>query len=60
MKLECQLASNGLYCGDGDAYGSPQGRALADGAEDWRLLLQIDSDEDGPGWMWGDLGRIYF
>ena len=27
-----------------------------------RLLLQIDSDDgrDGPGWMWGDGGRIYF
>ncbi len=26
------------------------------------LLLQLDSDdhEDGPGWMWGDAGRIYF
>lgn len=26
------------------------------------LLLQIDSDdhENGPGWMWGDAGRIYF
>jgi uncharacterized protein YwqG len=30
------------------------------GAADWRLLLQIDTDEDGPGWMWGDVGRIYF
>jgi uncharacterized protein YwqG len=27
-----------------------------------RLLLQIDSDDgsDGPGWMWGDAGRLYF
>lgn len=28
-----------------------------------RLFLQIDSDdglETGPGWMWGDAGRIYF
>jgi uncharacterized protein YwqG len=29
-------------------------------AKDWRLLLQIDSDEDGPGWMWGDNGCLYF
>lgn len=27
---------------------------------DWELLLEIDSDEDGPGWMWGDVGRLYF
>jgi uncharacterized protein YwqG len=23
------------------------------------LLLQIDTD-DGPGWMWGDVGKLYF
>ena len=21
---------------------------------------QLDSDEAGPGWMWGDAGRLYF
>jgi hypothetical protein len=26
----------------------------------WRLLLQLDTDEAGPGWMWGDAGRLYF
>lgn len=26
----------------------------------WRLLLQIDSDEDNTGIMFGDVGRIYF
>ena len=30
------------------------------GAVDWELLLQIDTDEEGPGWMWGDVGRLYF
>ena len=30
--------------------------------KEYILLLQIDSDDhkDGPGWMWGDAGRIYF
>ncbi len=60
MELECQLASNGIYCGDSEGDASPQAKSLEPGAADWRLLLQIDTDEDGPGWMWGDCGRIYF
>lgn len=60
MELECQLASNGVNCGDSDGYESALAQELAPGARDWRLLLQIDTDEDGPGWMWGDMGRIYF
>ena len=60
MELECQLASNGIYCGSPEGYQSAQARTLEDGDADWRLLLQIDTDEEGPGWMWGDVGRIYF
>ncbi|WP_310144155.1 YwqG family protein [Paenibacillus amylolyticus] len=26
----------------------------------WRLLLQIDSEEEKTGMMWGDVGRIYY
>lgn len=26
----------------------------------YALLLQLDSDADGPGWMWGDAGSLYF
>jgi len=26
----------------------------------WRLLLQIDSEEEKTGIMWGDVGRIYY
>ncbi len=59
MKLECQLVSNGIYCGDESGMSHPRARALAAGAADWRLLLQIDTDEEGPEWMWGDLGRLY-
>lgn len=28
-------------------------------ADDWRLLLQLDS-QDEVGMMWGDVGRLYF
>jgi uncharacterized protein YwqG len=57
---ECQLASNGVDCGKPEDFQKPQARLLAPGAKDWQLVLQIDSDEPGPGWMWGDLGRLYY
>jgi uncharacterized protein YwqG len=59
MQLECQLASNGLYCGDSSSYTDPRADDLRPGALDWRLLLQIDSDDDA-GMMWGDVGMIYY
>lgn len=59
MQLECQLVSDGLYCGDPGGYKDPRRKQLEAGAEDWRLLLQIDSIEDAR-MMWGDSGRIYY
>lgn len=59
MQLECQLVSNGLYCGDASGYSDPRRKELEKGVKEWRLLLQIDSDENA-GMMWGDVGRIYF
>ncbi len=59
MELECQLASNGVYCGDPSGYEDPRVESLEPGAADWRLLLQIDSDDD-LDFMWGDAGLIYF
>lgn len=60
MELECQLASNGVYCGDADGGStSPRAKMLEAGASEWRLLLQVDSD-DNAGMMWGDSGRLYF
>ena len=60
MELECQLVTNGIYCGSSKGYNSAKARSLEGGARDWILLLQIDSDDDGPGWMWGDMGRLYY
>ena len=59
MEDECQFVSNGIYCGGSDYYDDPRAAALQPGAKDWRLLLQIDSD-DRAGMMWGDLGMLYF
>jgi uncharacterized protein YwqG len=58
MKLECQLASNGIDVGDADGYQDPRAKGLEPGAADWRLLLQFDTDE-GLDIMWGDVGMIY-
>ncbi len=59
MALEAQLASNGVYVGGTEGYASPKREALEAGVKDWRLLLQIDSDDDAR-MMWGDSGRLYF
>jgi uncharacterized protein YwqG len=57
MRVECELASNGVDVGTPDGYA--RGESMRAGASDWELLLQIDTDEEGPGWMWGDVGRLY-
>ncbi|MFA1549456.1 DUF1963 domain-containing protein [Actinomadura chokoriensis] len=52
-----------LYASTGRALDSPKAPALTPDeqrtAEDWRLLLQLDSDPR-LGWYWGDPGRVYF
>jgi uncharacterized protein YwqG len=57
-RLEAQLVTHGLYCGDSRGYDSPQARRLEPGANDWSLLWQIGSD-DASGFMWGDMGNLY-
>lgn len=59
MELECQLVTHGLFLGDASGFQSPRRAELAPGAQDWKLLLQLDTDED-VGMMWGDCGRLYF
>lgn len=61
MERECQLASNGVYCGGASRFEDEEKiKALELGVSDWQLLLQVDTDDYGTGWMWGDCGRIYF
>lgn len=58
-KLEAQLVSNGINCGNPAGYQRGQELGLWAGATDWRVLLQVDSDESA-GMMWGDVGCLYF
>lgn len=59
MELECQLVTNGIYCGDPSGYQDPKRKELEKDAKDWLLLLQVDTDEKAH-MMWGDCGRLYF
>lgn len=56
MQRECQLVTHGLFRGDPSGQPGPDDPA---GATEWRLLLQVDS-QDEAGMMWGDVGRIYY
>lgn len=42
-QVECQVATNGLYCGDATGYEDPRAESLRDEAAEWRLLLQVVS-----------------
>jgi uncharacterized protein YwqG len=57
MELECDFHRRG----EKERWDLPPERFIA-AARDWVLLMQVDSDDgkDGPGWMWGDLGIVYF
>jgi uncharacterized protein YwqG len=59
MDLECQLASNGVYCGNAKGYESARATELESGRTNWRLLFQMDSDDDLDV-MWGDAGMLYY
>jgi len=59
MELECETVANGVFAGDGSAYSDPEIVDMRQRrAEDWRLVLQLPSD-DALGWEWGDCGNLY-
>ena len=59
MTVECQLVTSGLYTGDSSGWTDARAAELEAGWADWRLLLQVASDE-AARMMWGDLGYLYF
>ncbi|HEY6287186.1 MAG TPA: YwqG family protein [Ktedonobacteraceae bacterium] len=54
MRLECQLASHDIT-----DINDPRAAEISKGANEWQLLLQIDSDER-LGMSWGSAGMIYY
>ncbi len=59
MQLECQEVTNGISIKERSAYYDLHRKELDRKALDWKLLLQLDSDDDAR-MMWGDGGRLYF
>ncbi len=59
MELECELVTNGIYCGGPEGYQNPKRKNLEENKGLWNLLFQMDSSDD-IGTMWGDCGRIYY
>ncbi|MBU2669152.1 DUF1963 domain-containing protein [Actinoplanes bogorensis] len=57
MQRDCQLVTGGFDLFEPIDEADPRVLELEQGAEDWRLLWQIDSTDD---WMWGDMGKLYF
>ena len=54
MRLQCQLLSHGIT-----DYDDPRAQELERDAMDWRLLLQVDTDER-IGMRWSSTGMLYY
>jgi len=61
MQRQSQFVSNGIYMGGGGGpvFDEIKAKQLEPGIRDWRLLLELGSDENA-GLAWTDHGRLYF
>jgi uncharacterized protein YwqG len=59
LQIRCQFESQGLDSHKIYAQEEPRAADLDQGTDDWRLLLQLESD-DGTGMMWADAGVLSF
>ena len=61
VQNEMELESDFLRRGEEVRWDLPPDRFIS-ATRDWILLLQVDTDDykEGPGWMWGDAGMVYF
>ena len=59
MELESELGLRGIFTLDPAGWGQLDRKEVNEAARDWRLLLQIDTDDDLE-MMWGDDGLLYF
>lgn len=61
MTLECEMVTNGIYCGDAEHYTKENILKYQKGAKEWKLLFQLDTVAfEDYELMFGDCGRIYF
>ena len=56
---ECDLVSQGYPLGTSSSGEKPSGPTFGTPKLIWQLLLQVESD-DAAGWMWGDVGALYY
>ncbi|WP_426452885.1 YwqG family protein [Paenibacillus sp. S-38] len=59
MQFSCEMNTQGLSWEDIRESEAVRQR-VQQSALGWLLLLQIDSEEEKTGMMWGDTGRVYF
>jgi uncharacterized protein YwqG len=60
MELECETIRIRVNRACETAHSDSTRKNWSAGKVDWRLMLQIDSDEEELNIMWGDVGRLYF